>query len=158
MNLALILALTAVAGGALPKPVHIRAGEVHFDQKTGDGFYRRKVQLRQDGVRINASEARVVQRKGRLAEVHAKGVPVQFEYEEPGEEILKLRAETLYYDASAQRLELTGNVHMDQGPDHITGHQMIYHMTEDRLVVSSGTAPVTAELAPAKKKRKKAAP
>jgi lipopolysaccharide export system protein LptA len=133
-GLALLTLPLAAADRDRSAPVSLRADRIDIDQRRGVSRYLGHVRLQQGALLITADRAEARSRGNVLERVVAKGNPATFRDQPEGQtQPVHGRARRLEYQALEQRIELSGDVELQQGRDTMRAGVMRYELASRRL-------------------------
>ncbi|MGC9238333.1 MAG: lipopolysaccharide transport periplasmic protein LptA [Acidithiobacillus sp.] len=147
-RLILILALSSLAllptaraavgptNAALGKgPIHISADSLTAQNKPQQqAVYTGKVVMTQGDIVIHAQKLTIDARQGKVEVATAVGSPVTFTMSSAQRHGY---GDTLVYRPGSGEIVLTGNAHLWQGPNEVSGQQVVYHLQDQHTTVSA---------------------
>lgn len=117
------------------QPIHVSADSASADQKTGRAVYRGSVVVLQGTLDVRADEVTLtVGSNGNVQKVIAKGNPARYQQRpEAGKGLVTAEAQTVEYDATADRITLTGNARLKQDSSSFTGASISYSINRQQV-------------------------
>ncbi len=109
------------------KPVHISADKVTIDEKTGISNYIGNVSIEQGSMKLTGEKVSVYQHDGKLDKIIVTGSPAKFkQLSDKNNQEITATAKTLNYHTINEKLILTGDANLEQGPNSFSGHIIEY--------------------------------
>jgi len=129
-------AAVAPADAGLGKgPIHISADSLTAQNKPQQqAVYTGKVVMTQGDIVIHAQKLTIDARQGKVEVATAVGSPVTFTMSSAQRHGY---GDTLVYRPGSGEIVLTGNAHLWQGPNEVSGQQVIYHLQDQHTSVSA---------------------
>ncbi|MFV2060484.1 MAG: lipopolysaccharide transport periplasmic protein LptA [Gammaproteobacteria bacterium] len=109
------------------KPVHISADKVTIDEKTGISNYMGNVSIEQGSMKLTGDKVTVYQPDGKLDKIIVNGSPAKFkQLSDQNNQEITATAKVLNYHTINEKLILTGEARLTQGPNSFSGHIIEY--------------------------------
>jgi len=116
-------------------PIHISVDSLAAQNKPQQqAVYTGKVVMTQGDIVIHAEKLTIDARQGKVEVATAVGSPVTFTMSSAQRHGY---GNTLVYRPGSGEIVLTGNAHLWQGPNEVSGQQVIYHLDDQRTSVSA---------------------
>jgi lipopolysaccharide export system protein LptA len=133
LQYALLMSLLAINSISLAleldreKPVHISADKVTIDEKTGISSYIGNVSIEQGSMKLTGEKVMVYQPDGKLDKIIVNGTPAKFiQLSDQNNQEITATAKMLNYHTINEKLILTGEARLTQGPNSFSGHIIEY--------------------------------
>ncbi len=130
-RLASLLLLLPTLALALPEdqqqPITITADRFELDRNSGVGTYRGNVELIRGSLHLTAETLTLYREGEELSRVVAEGTPVHFR-QQPAADAQEIvgYGQHLEYLVIKNKVELTGDAHLQQGGDEFSGAKIVY--------------------------------
>lgn len=139
-----ILCLVLLSGSAhalksdRTQPVNIESAEQYADLQSNKLVFSGDVVVTQGSMKINADKIEVLRTGGgSLKSVTAYGSPVMFEQKQDNGTYIRSRSSKLSYNPESTKIVLQGRVTIRQGESKITGEQIEYNITTQKLYATN---------------------
>ena len=136
-------------------PIYLEAQTIYFDQVTGLSTYQNRVKVKRGNLTITADKALVKQKNNRINTIQGSGAPITLRKRVSApERTITIKGQRLFYDANTNTVTISGKVTTTRGRDVIRCAKLIYRINENHITAERqpGSAPVSADLWPKKKK------
>ncbi len=134
------------------QPIHVKADRIEINQKKSTTLYIGRVSFTQGGISINAARAEASYKGDKIDTIIATGNPVTLYQpaETPGQD-LHASALRLEYHALDSKVDLSGEVRLQQGTNVLLCNTLHYDLAESTLTAegdgADGRVAVTIESA-----------
>ncbi len=138
------------------QPIHINAGRIEINQRKSLTIYTGKVSFTQGDLRFNAARAEAHYQGDKIDTIVAHGKPVTLHQRAPDpQQSLTASAQRLEYHALENRIDLFGDVRLQQGDSVIQGTTLHYNLLDGTLAAEGDgrNSPVSVIIEPKKIER-----
>ncbi len=120
------------------EPIHIRADSAELDEAAGTVIYRGKVELQQGSMNLQADLLTILLVDEQVSRIEARGERARYSQQvrDDGMTVVA-QARTIIYLTQDELIELTGNAHMEQGPNSFSGGLIRYDMRAGRVLAEA---------------------
>ena len=116
------------------QPIHISAGRIEINQRKSLTIYIGKVSFIQGDLRFNAARAEAHYQGDKIDTIVATGKPVTLYQRAPDpQQSLNASAQRLEYHALENRIDLFGDVHLQQGDSVLRSTTLHYNLLDGTL-------------------------
>ncbi|MEL5849305.1 MAG: lipopolysaccharide transport periplasmic protein LptA [Candidatus Igneacidithiobacillus chanchocoensis] len=130
-----VLAATAPDAGMGKGPIHVAADQLRGQNKpVQEAIYNGNVVMQQGDLIIHAAQLTIHANAGKVEKAVATGNPVSFTMSSAQRHGY---GQELSYEPGSGRIVLTGDAHLWQGKNEVTGNQVIYLLQSQQTEVTA---------------------
>jgi lipopolysaccharide export system protein LptA len=120
------------------EPIHIRADSAELDETAGTVIYRGKVELQQGTMSLQADLLTISLVDEQVRRIEASGDRARYSQQirDDGTTVVA-QAHNILYLTQDELIELSGNAHMEQGPNSFSGGLIRYDMRAGRVLAEA---------------------
>lgn len=144
MTMALLLATpllsTQVEAASADRklPLEIEADRKHTDYKGGQAVYEGNVIIRQGQLLLRADSATIYLRNGQFDRAMLEGKPATYQDQDEDGQPIKGEARRMDYQASEDRITLTGQAKVQHAGDTLASERIVYNLKSEVVDAGAG--------------------
>ncbi len=135
-----LICLLLVASTGVPalesdrqQPLQVDADDTQGSLGDGTTVLSGRVEIRQGTLHIQADQAEVDKREGKVQVITFRGAPARLEQEIEEQGLVQAEANTITYQVAAGKVELAGSADVTHPQYHITGEKLTYDLNRQHF-------------------------